>query len=58
MFSSGCKRRTSINRPPTPDPDTEEDQDQNQQPTLQEIINIKVFFLLHLNKFTLLVLLV
>ena len=36
-----CKRRTSINRPPTPV--AEEDQDH--QPTLQEIINIKVLSL-------------
>lgn len=36
------KRRTSINRPPTPDV---EEEDQDHQPTLQEIINIKVLAL-------------
>lgn len=35
------KRRNSVNRPPTPDAV----EDQEKEPTLQEIINIKVFFL-------------
>lgn len=34
------KRRNSVNRPPTPDAV----EDQEKEPTLQEIINIKVFF--------------
>ncbi|KAJ6370065.1 hypothetical protein OIU76_028354 [Salix suchowensis] len=35
-------RRTSVNRPPTPDDAVEEQEDQEKQPTLQEIINIKL----------------
>ena len=34
------KRKHSVNRPPTPDAV----EDQGKEPTLQEIINIKVFF--------------
>ncbi|KAJ6691375.1 BETA-GALACTOSIDASE [Salix koriyanagi] len=34
--------RTSVNRPPTPDDAVEEQEDQEKQPTLQEIINIKL----------------
>ncbi|KAB5516291.1 hypothetical protein DKX38_026939 [Salix brachista] len=37
-----CLRRNSINRPPTPDDAVEEQEDQEKQPTLQEIINIKL----------------
>ncbi|KAJ6371494.1 hypothetical protein OIU77_001906 [Salix suchowensis] len=34
--------RTSVYRPPTPDDAVEEQEDQEKQPTLQEIINIKL----------------
>ncbi|KAJ6683783.1 hypothetical protein OIU85_007475 [Salix viminalis] len=34
--------RNSVNRPPTPDDAVEEQEDQEKQPTLQEIINIKL----------------
>ena len=34
-----------MNRPPTPDDAVEEQEDQEKQPTLQEIINIKVLYL-------------
>jgi enhancer of yellow 2 transcription factor len=34
-----------VNRPPTPEDTVEEQEDQEKQPTLQEIIKIKVLYL-------------